>query len=55
MEPYITNIHVNELFHLKDFDIKIADANHPHLMITGKNGNRPSEMRFMISRRSRLL
>lgn len=39
MEPYITNIHVNELFHLKDFDIKIADANHPHLMITGKNGS----------------
>ena len=39
MEPYITNIHVNELFHLKDFDIQIADANHPHLMITGKNGS----------------
>lgn len=39
MEPYITNIHVNELFHLKDFGIKIADANHPHLMITGKNGS----------------
>ena len=39
MEPYITNIHVNELYHLKDFDIKIADANHPHLMITGKNGS----------------
>lgn len=39
MEPYITNIHVNELFHLKDFDIKIADSDHPHLMITGKNGS----------------
>lgn len=39
MEPYITNIHVNELFHLKDFDITIADSNHPHLMITGKNGS----------------
>ena len=39
MEPYITNIHVNELFHLKDFDIQIADANHPYLMITGKNGS----------------
>ena len=39
MEPYITNIHVNKLFHLKDFDIQIADSNHPHLMITGKNGS----------------
>lgn len=39
MEPYITNIYVNELFHLKDFDITIADSDHPHLMITGKNGS----------------
>ena len=39
MNYFIKNIHVNELFHLKDFDIPIADEQTPHLMITGKNGS----------------
>ena len=39
MNYFIKNIHINELFHLKDFDIPIADKQTPHLMITGKNGS----------------
>ena len=39
MNHFITNIHVNKLFHLNNFDISIADENHPHLIITGKNGS----------------
>jgi predicted ATP-binding protein involved in virulence len=39
MNYFINNIHVNRLFHLKDFDIPIADAKYPHLIITGKNGS----------------
>ena len=39
MNYFIKNIHVNELFHLKNFDIPIADKQTPHLMITGKNGS----------------
>lgn len=39
MNYFIKNIHVNRLFHLKDFDIPIADAKYPHLIITGKNGS----------------
>lgn len=39
MNYFIKNIHVNELFHLKDFDIPIVDEQTPHLMITGKNGS----------------
>lgn len=39
MNYFIKNIHVNELFHLKNFDIPIADEQTPHLMITGKNGS----------------
>ncbi len=36
---YIKNIHVNNLYHLQDFDIHIADEKAPHLMLTGKNGS----------------
>lgn len=39
MNYFIKNIHVNELFHLKNFDIPIADEQTPHLFITGKNGS----------------
>ena len=39
MNYFIKNIHINELFHLKNFDIPIADEQTPHLMITGKNGS----------------
>ena len=39
MNYFIKNIHVNKLFHLENFDIPIANANYPHLIITGKNGS----------------
>ena len=39
MNYFIKNIHINELFHLKDLDIPIADEKYPHLIITGKNGS----------------
>lgn len=39
MNYYIKNIHVNQLFHLHDFNIPIADERMPHLMLTGKNGS----------------
>lgn len=39
MNYFIKNIHVNKLFHLENFDIPIADAKYPHLIITGKNGS----------------
>ena len=39
MKPYIKNIHINNLFHLHDLDIPIADDKNPHLIITGKNGS----------------
>ena len=39
MNYYIKNIHVNQLYHLHNFDIPIADEKTPHLMLTGKNGS----------------
>lgn len=39
MNYYIKNIHVNQLYHLRNFDIPIADEKTPHLMLTGKNGS----------------
>lgn len=39
MNHFIKNIHINELFHLKNFDIPVTDEQTPHLMITGKNGS----------------
>ena len=39
MSRYITNIHVNKLFHLNNINIPIADEKYPHLIITGKNGS----------------
>lgn len=39
MNHFITNIHVNKLFHLNNFDIPISDEKYPHLIITGKNGS----------------
>lgn len=39
MKPYIKNIHINNLFHLHDLDITIADENSPHILLTGKNGS----------------
>ncbi len=39
MNHFIKNIHVNNLFHLRNFDIPIEDEKTPHLIITGKNGS----------------
>lgn len=39
MPRFITNIHVNKLCHLKDFDIPVNEDNAPHLILTGKNGS----------------
>lgn len=39
MNYFIKNIHINQLFHLNDFDIPIANEKFPHLIITGKNGS----------------
>lgn len=39
MAQYIKSIKVNNLFHLKDFEIPVGDERHPHLLITGKNGS----------------
>ena len=39
MNRYIQNIKINQIYHLHGIDIPIIDDNHPHLMITGKNGS----------------
>ena len=39
MNYFIKQIHINQLFHLNDIDIPIADKKSPHLLITGKNGS----------------
>lgn len=39
MNRYIKSIQINNLFHLKDIPIQIADADSPHLILTGKNGS----------------
>lgn len=39
MNRYISNIKINNLFHLHDISIDIADENAPHLILTGKNGS----------------
>lgn len=39
MNRYISDIHINNLYHLKDLTIRIKDENAPHLILTGKNGS----------------
>lgn len=39
MKRYINKIKINNLFHLKNIEIEIADENAPHLILTGKNGS----------------
>ena len=36
---YITSIHVNQIFHLKDLDIPVSTDKKQHLLLTGKNGS----------------
>jgi predicted ATP-binding protein involved in virulence len=38
MDPFVTKIRVNEVFHLRDFEIDIAGNDKKHLILTGKNG-----------------
>ena len=39
MQRYIQAIHINKVRHLHHLDIYIPDDEHPHLLITGKNGS----------------
>jgi energy-coupling factor transporter ATP-binding protein EcfA2 len=39
MSNYITSIHVNHIFHLKDLDIPVSTEKKQHLLLTGKNGS----------------
>jgi len=39
MSYFLTNIHVNKIFHLENFDIQLDNENLRHLIITGKNGS----------------
>lgn len=36
---YISNIAINKVRHLKDFDIELSTQEIKHLIITGKNGS----------------
>ena len=39
MSNFLTSIHINKIFHLKNFDIPIDEKEKKHLIITGKNGS----------------
>ena len=39
MEHFITNIHINEVRHLKNIQIKLNPEKRQHLILTGKNGS----------------
>lgn len=39
MSNYITSIHINQIFHLKDLDIPMSSEKKQHLLLTGKNGS----------------
>lgn len=39
MNYFLTNIKVNKIFHLQDFDIPVSAEGKKHLIITGKNGS----------------
>ncbi|MBR3466983.1 MAG: AAA family ATPase [Bacteroidales bacterium] len=39
MGNYITLIHINQIFHLKDLDIPVSTGRKQHLLLTGKNGS----------------
>jgi len=39
MSNYITSIHVNQIFHLKDLNIPVSTDKKQHLLLTGKNGS----------------
>lgn len=39
MNYFLTNIHINKIYHLENFDIQLDNNNLKHLIITGKNGS----------------
>ena len=39
MEHFITSIHINEVRHLKNIEIKLSPEKRQHLILTGKNGS----------------
>lgn len=39
MEHFITSIHINEVRHLKNIEIKLNSKERQHLILTGKNGS----------------
>lgn len=39
MEHFITSIHINEVRHLKNIEIKLNPEKRQHLIPTGKNGS----------------
>lgn len=50
MEHFITSIHINEVRHLKNIEIKLNSKKRQHLILTGKNGSgKTSVLRAMKS------
>ena len=50
MEHFITSIHINEVRHLKNIEIKLNSEKRRHLILTGKNGSgKTSVLRAMKS------
>lgn len=50
MEYFITSIHINEVRHLKNIEIKLNSEKRQHLILTGKNGSgKTSVLRAMKS------
>ena len=50
MEHFITSIHINEVRHLKNIEIKLNSEKRQHLILTGKNGSgKTSVLRTMKS------
>lgn len=39
MSNFITSIHINQIFHLKDLDIALSENKRQHLLLTGRNGS----------------
>lgn len=50
MEHFITQIHIKELFHLRDITINLDETNRQHLLITGKNGSGKTTLLLAIQR-----